>query len=155
MMKSVVTTRTVIRSRVKESEKIRDGWLWRDMATKQRHWFPHDRLKASHDDACHVCVSPKTIASGMSLHAAPGLTIRLREGLGKLTPTASRNGASFGCQQRRVARRHLEKVSRLGTIAYRTRLRDRLVVDEKPKQHAIFRHAHSTRFHVFDPRPVD
>src|SRR6516164_1037518 len=60
----------------------------------------------------------------LSLHAAPGLMIRLREGLGKLAPTASRDGASFGCQQRRVARRHLEKVSRLGTIAYRTRLRD-------------------------------
>jgi hypothetical protein len=34
-----------------EIEKISDGWLWRDRATEQRHWFPHDRLKASHDDA--------------------------------------------------------------------------------------------------------
>ena len=23
-----------------EIEKISDGWLWRDKATKQRHWFP-------------------------------------------------------------------------------------------------------------------
>src|SRR5215472_3058517 len=52
----------------KDIEKIGDGWLWRDGATKQRHWFPHDRLKASHDDACHVCVSPKTIPSGICLY---------------------------------------------------------------------------------------
>src|SRR5262249_42150799 len=39
-----------------EIEKISDGWLWRDKATKQRYWFPQDRLHASHDDACHVCV---------------------------------------------------------------------------------------------------
>jgi hypothetical protein len=51
-----------------EIEKISDGWLWRDMATKQRHWFPHDRLKASHDDACHVCVSPMTRPSGICLY---------------------------------------------------------------------------------------
>ena len=51
-----------------EIEKISDGWLWRDKATKQRYWFPHDRLKASHDDACHVCVSPKTIPSGICLY---------------------------------------------------------------------------------------
>jgi hypothetical protein len=51
-----------------EIEKISDGWIWRDLATKQRHWFPHDRLKASHDDACHVCVSPMTIASGICLY---------------------------------------------------------------------------------------
>src|SRR5215813_13194267 len=37
-----------------EIEKISDGWLWRDAATKQRHWFLHDRLKASYDNACHV-----------------------------------------------------------------------------------------------------
>src|SRR5215831_6874142 len=51
-----------------EIEKISEGWLWRDAATKQRHWFPHDRLKASHDDACHVCVSPMTIAIGICLY---------------------------------------------------------------------------------------
>jgi len=51
-----------------EIEKISDGWLWRDRATEQRHWFPHDRLKASHDDACHVCVSPKTIPSGICIY---------------------------------------------------------------------------------------
>jgi hypothetical protein len=51
-----------------EIEKISDGWLWRDGATKQRHWFPHDRLKASHDDACHVCVSPKMIPSGICIY---------------------------------------------------------------------------------------
>jgi hypothetical protein len=51
-----------------EIEKIRDGWFWRDAATKQRHWFPHDRLKASHDDACHVCVSPLTRPSGICLY---------------------------------------------------------------------------------------
>jgi hypothetical protein len=51
-----------------EIEKMSDGWLWRDAATKQRHWFPHDRLKASHDDACHVCVSPKTTPSGICLY---------------------------------------------------------------------------------------
>src|SRR5262245_28550908 len=49
-------------------EKIGDGWLWRDAATKQRHWFPHDRLKVSHDDACHVCVSPETRPSGICLY---------------------------------------------------------------------------------------
>src|SRR5215471_12008417 len=79
----------------------------------------------------------------------------LREGLGKLAPTASRDGTSFGCQQRRVAWRHLEKLSRLTTIAYRTRFGNHLAVDEKPKQHAIFRHAHRARFHVFGPRAVD
>jgi hypothetical protein len=51
-----------------EIEKISDGWLWRDRATEQRHWFPHDRLKASHDDACHVCVSPQTIPSGICIY---------------------------------------------------------------------------------------
>lgn len=51
-----------------EIEKISDGWLWRDRATEQRHWFPHDRLKASHDDACHVCVSSKTIPSGICIY---------------------------------------------------------------------------------------
>jgi len=69
-------------------------------------------------------------------------------------PMASRDGASFGCQQRRVASRQLEKLSRLTAIAYRTRLRNRLAVDKKSKQHAIFRQAHSARFHVFAPRPV-
>jgi hypothetical protein len=51
-----------------EIEKISDGWLWRDKATKLRHWFPHDRLHASHDDACHVCVSPLTRPSGICLY---------------------------------------------------------------------------------------
>ena len=51
-----------------EIEKISDGWLWRDKATKQRYWFPHDRLKASHDDACHVCVSPQTIPGGICIY---------------------------------------------------------------------------------------
>ena len=51
-----------------EIEKIIDGWLWRDKATKQRYWFPHDRLHASHDDACHVCVSPQTTPSGICLY---------------------------------------------------------------------------------------
>jgi len=62
MTENAAATRTVIRSRVKKIKKISDGWLWRDAATKQRHWFPHDRLHASHDDACHVCVSPLTKA---------------------------------------------------------------------------------------------
>jgi len=31
-----------------EIEKIIDGWQWRDKATKQRHWFPHDRLQLRH-----------------------------------------------------------------------------------------------------------
>ena len=51
-----------------EIEKISDGWLWRDKATKQRYWFPHDRLHASHDEACHVCVSPQTTPSGICLY---------------------------------------------------------------------------------------
>ena len=51
-----------------EIEKISDGWLWRDVATKQRHWFPHDHLKASHDDASHVCVSPETRPSGICIY---------------------------------------------------------------------------------------
>ena len=51
-----------------EIEKISDGWQWRDKATKQRHWFSHDRLHASHDDACHVCVSPLTTPSGICLY---------------------------------------------------------------------------------------
>jgi hypothetical protein len=51
-----------------EIEKTSDGWEWRDAATKQRHWFPHDRLKVSHDDACHVCVSPNTRPSGICLY---------------------------------------------------------------------------------------
>src|SRR5215472_2005527 len=51
-----------------EIEKISAGWLWRDVATKQRHWFPHDHLKASHDDACHVCVSPETRPSGICIY---------------------------------------------------------------------------------------
>ena len=51
-----------------EIEKISDGWLWRDKATKQRHWFPHDRLHASHDDTCHVCVSQLTTPSGICLY---------------------------------------------------------------------------------------
>jgi hypothetical protein len=52
-------------------EKLREGWLWRDAATKQRHWFPNDRLKASHDEACHVCVSPGTTPSGMCIYERP------------------------------------------------------------------------------------
>jgi hypothetical protein len=40
-----------------EIEKISDGWQWGDQTTKKRHWFPHDRLHASHNDTCHVCVS--------------------------------------------------------------------------------------------------
>jgi len=51
-----------------EIEKLREGWLWRDAATKQRHWFPNDRLKASHDEACHVCVSPGTTPSGICIY---------------------------------------------------------------------------------------
>jgi hypothetical protein len=51
-----------------EIEKIGGGWQWRDKATKQRHWFPYDRLHASHDDACHVCVSPLTAPSGICLY---------------------------------------------------------------------------------------
>ena len=49
-------------------EKLREGWLWRDAATKQSHLFPKDRLKASHDEACHVCVSPETTPSGICLY---------------------------------------------------------------------------------------
>jgi hypothetical protein len=51
-----------------EIEKISDGWLWRDAATKQRHWFPHDRLKASHDEARDVYVSPRMISNGICLY---------------------------------------------------------------------------------------
>jgi hypothetical protein len=68
MMTNAATTRIVIRSHVKKLRKISDGWLWRDKATKQRYWFPNDRLKASHDEACHVCVSPKTIPSGICIY---------------------------------------------------------------------------------------
>jgi hypothetical protein len=50
------------------NEKISDGWLWHDKATKRRHWFPHDRLHASRDDTCHVCVSPLTTPSGICLY---------------------------------------------------------------------------------------
>src|ERR1700687_5915034 len=64
-------------------------------------------------------------------------------------------GAAFGGQRRRVVWRHLENLRRLTREAYRTRLGNRLAVDEKPKQHAIRRDAHSARFHVFGPRPVD
>jgi hypothetical protein len=53
---------------------------------------------------------------------------------------ALRDEASFGCQQWRVARRYLEKLDRLTTIAYRTRNRN-----SQLKQHAIFRHANSAR----------
>ena len=49
-------------------EKLREGWLWRDAATKQSHLFPRDRLKASHDEACHVCVSPGTTPSGICIY---------------------------------------------------------------------------------------
>src|SRR5262245_18370937 len=49
-------------------EKLREGYLWRDAATKHTHLFPKDRLKASHDEACHVCVSPGTIPSGICLY---------------------------------------------------------------------------------------
>jgi hypothetical protein len=49
-------------------EKLGDGWVWRDMATKHPYWFPHDRLKASRDNACHVCVSPKTVPGGICLY---------------------------------------------------------------------------------------
>jgi hypothetical protein len=65
-------------------EQISGGWLWRDAATKQRHWFPHDRPKASHDNGCHVCVAEDNTVRHLSLHAASGLTIRLREGLGQI-----------------------------------------------------------------------
>ena len=58
-----------------EIEKISDGWLWRDAATKQRYWFSHDRLRTSHDDACHVCISPMTIPSGICLY----LPLRLNQ----------------------------------------------------------------------------
>jgi len=51
-----------------EIEKISDSWLWRDKATTQRHWFQHDRLHASQDNACHVCVSPLTTPSGICLY---------------------------------------------------------------------------------------
>ena len=51
-----------------EIEKISDGWQWRDKATKQRHWFPHDRLHASQDHTCHVCVSTLTTPSGICLY---------------------------------------------------------------------------------------
>jgi len=51
-----------------EIEKIADGWQWRDKATKQRYWFPHDRLHASHDQACHVCVSLQTTPGGICLY---------------------------------------------------------------------------------------
>ena len=44
--------------RCEEIDKITEGWQWRDKATKQRRWFPHDRLYASHDAACHVYISP-------------------------------------------------------------------------------------------------
>jgi hypothetical protein len=54
--------------RCQEIEKISDGWLWHDKATKRRHWFPHDRLHASRDDTCHVCVSPLTTPSGICLY---------------------------------------------------------------------------------------
>ena len=52
----------------KDIEKLGDGWVWCDTATKHPYWFPHDRLRASHDDACHVCVSPNTIPSGICLY---------------------------------------------------------------------------------------
>ena len=55
-----------------EIEKMSDGRLWRDAATKQRHWFPHDRLKASHDDVCHMCAEDDP-ERDLSLSAAPGL----------------------------------------------------------------------------------
>src|SRR5262249_339430 len=58
-----------------EIEKISDGWLWRDAATKQRHWFLHDRLKASYDNACHVCVSPQTKPSGERVRAFAALVL--------------------------------------------------------------------------------
>jgi hypothetical protein len=47
-------------------EKIGQGWQWRD--GNQRHWFPPDRLKLSQDGHCHVCVSPRTIPSGICIY---------------------------------------------------------------------------------------
>jgi hypothetical protein len=47
-------------------ERLKFGWQWRN--GKVRHWFPPDRLKASHDTACHVCVSPDTIPSGICIY---------------------------------------------------------------------------------------
>src|SRR5262249_10986496 len=52
----------------KKIEKIRDGCLWRDVATKQRPCFPHGRWHASHDDACHFCFSPLTRPSGFCFY---------------------------------------------------------------------------------------
>jgi hypothetical protein len=57
-----------------EIDKISDGWLWRDKATKQRHWFPHGRLHASHDDACHVRFANDDTWRHLSLCAAASIS---------------------------------------------------------------------------------
>jgi hypothetical protein len=38
------------------------------MATKHQYWLPHDRLKASRDNARHVCVAPKMVPGGICLY---------------------------------------------------------------------------------------
>jgi len=48
-------------------EKLGDGFVWLEHSTKQKHYFPKNRLQPSQDDVCHVCVSPKTWPSGICL----------------------------------------------------------------------------------------
>jgi hypothetical protein len=45
-----------------------------------------------------------------------------------------------------------EKLGRLTAIANRARLRNRLFVNEKPKQHAVFRHAKQCPFPRLRPK---
>jgi hypothetical protein len=51
---------------VRANRKNPQGWQWRD--GNQRHWFPPDQLKLSQDGHCHVCVSPRTIPSGICIY---------------------------------------------------------------------------------------
>ena len=57
-----------------------------------------------------------------------------------IDPTKSGPGTAFGGERRRVVCRHLEKLSRLTTIAHRMHLGDCLAIDDKPRQHAAVMH---------------